>query len=105
MEIERRRLTAIQQAEKDGNWIRKMRLQAAGIPHLGDSICFLCDPIRAEPVPSDADENIESDSRDMHDIDDSEEQKSGELAGDASAQSSSPKSDRQEKELEVNASS
>ena len=96
MELERRRLTAIQQAEKDGNWIRKMRLQAAGIPHIGDSICFLCDPIRTEPAPSNANENIEneqdeSDAMGSDDTCDRDEQNSGTLTS----------ATDQERELEV----
>lgn len=101
MEFERRRLAAIQQASADGNWIKKMRLQAAGLPHLGDGICFFCDPIRTEPAPSNANENIENEQDDEsdssnNDVCDSDEQHYGMMSGAVGDQSSPTTSDEKE---------
>lgn len=48
MELERRRLSAVQKAEKEGRPIQKMRLTAAGCPYIGETICKPCDPLRME---------------------------------------------------------
>lgn len=46
MELERRRISALQKAEREGKFIKKWRLQAAGCPHVGAFICGPCDPLR-----------------------------------------------------------
>lgn len=48
MEFERRRITALQQAERDGKTIRKWMLKAAGCPYVGENLCRPCDPLRME---------------------------------------------------------
>ena len=48
MEFERRRITAIQQAEREGKIIRKWMLTAAGCPFVGENLCRPCDPLRME---------------------------------------------------------
>ena len=48
MELERRRLSEIQKAEKEGKLIQKWRLTAAGYPYIGEIICKPCDPLRKE---------------------------------------------------------
>ena len=46
MEVERRRITAIQQAERDGKIFRKWLLMVAGCPFVGEKVCRPCDPLR-----------------------------------------------------------
>lgn len=48
MELERRRISAIQQAEREGKFVKKWRLSAAGCPHVGEVICRPCDPLQLE---------------------------------------------------------
>jgi len=48
MEFERRRITALQQAEREGEIIRKWMLTAAGCPCVGENLCRPCDPLRVE---------------------------------------------------------
>eukprot|EP00571_Detonula_confervacea_P002665 CAMPEP_0172324514 /NCGR_PEP_ID=MMETSP1058-20130122/51540_1 /TAXON_ID=83371 /ORGANISM="Detonula confervacea, Strain CCMP 353" /LENGTH=441 /DNA_ID=CAMNT_0013040803 /DNA_START=104 /DNA_END=1429 /DNA_ORIENTATION=- len=48
MELERRRISALQQAEREGKFVKKWRLSAAGCPHVGEVICRPCDPLRLE---------------------------------------------------------
>ena len=48
MERERRRISALQQAEREGDTITKMKLNAAGCPFVGEVICRPCDPMRKE---------------------------------------------------------
>lgn len=48
MEVERRRISEILRAQNEGKLIRKWRLQAGGIPSLGETICRPCDPLRQE---------------------------------------------------------
>ncbi|KAL7527917.1 hypothetical protein ACHAXR_002188 [Thalassiosira sp. AJA248-18] len=45
MELERRRISALQQADREGETIKKWRLKAAGCPYGGDVICGPCDPL------------------------------------------------------------
>lgn len=48
MELQRRRLSAVQTAEREGNLIQKWRLSAAGCPYVGETICKPCDPLRTD---------------------------------------------------------
>mmetsp|Transcript_1859 Transcript_1859/g.3344 ORF Transcript_1859/g.3344 Transcript_1859/m.3344 type:complete len:516 (+) Transcript_1859:185-1732(+) len=48
MELERRRITAVRDAEREGNLVRKWRLQMGGVPFVGEKICWCCDPLRSE---------------------------------------------------------
>jgi len=48
MELERRRISAIQQADREGKLLTKWRLSAAGCPYVGEVICRSCDPLRWE---------------------------------------------------------
>jgi len=53
MELSRRRVSALQKAEREGDLITKWRLQAAGCPHVGEVICHPCDPLRLEKKEGD----------------------------------------------------
>lgn len=46
MELERRRISAIAIADREGTLIKKWRLSAAGCPYVGEVICKPCDPLR-----------------------------------------------------------
>lgn len=46
MELERRRISALQEAEREGKLITKWILRAAGCPYVGEAICRPCDPLR-----------------------------------------------------------
>lgn len=59
MEFERRRITALQQAEREGKIIRKWMLMAAGCPYVGENLCRPCDPLRVESSTKKED-NIEN---------------------------------------------
>ena len=48
MELERRRISAVLEAKRDGRWIKRWRLSAAGYPHVGEVVCRPCDPLRFE---------------------------------------------------------
>ncbi len=48
MELERRRITAVRDAEREGNLVRKWRLLVGGVPVMGDRVCWWCDPLRRE---------------------------------------------------------
>lgn len=48
MELERRRITAVRDAEREGNLMRKWRLQLGGVPFVGERVCWCCDPLRSE---------------------------------------------------------
>jgi hypothetical protein len=48
LELERRRISALQQAEREGKIIRKWMLTAAGCPYVGENLCRPCDPLRVE---------------------------------------------------------
>lgn len=45
---ERRRISAIECAERDGQVVKKWRLRAAGYPYVGELVCRPCDPLRME---------------------------------------------------------
>merc|ERR1719296_127712 len=51
--LSRRRVSALQKAEREGDLITKWRLQAAGCPHVGEVICHPCDPLRLEKKEGD----------------------------------------------------
>ena len=46
MELERRRISALKEADRTGDWVTKWRLSAAGCPYIGENICRPCDPLR-----------------------------------------------------------
>ena len=48
MELERRRISAIEKSSREGKLIRQWRLSAAGCPYVGEYICRPCDPIQWE---------------------------------------------------------
>lgn len=48
MELERRRISALEIASREGKLIRQWRLSAAGCPYVGEYICRSCDPLRSE---------------------------------------------------------
>ena len=48
MELERRRISAVQQAKREGKTIEQWRLRAAGCYPVGDVLCRPCDPLRRE---------------------------------------------------------
>lgn len=50
MELERRRIIAIQTAEREGKLITKWRLTAAGFPFLGYKLCRPCDPLGRDEI-------------------------------------------------------
>jgi hypothetical protein len=52
MDLERRRITAVETAKSEGKTIRKWRLMAAGCPHIGEVVCSPCDPLRLEDKKS-----------------------------------------------------
>jgi len=86
MELERRRITAIQQAERDKDIIRKWRLTVGGVPYLGETLCRTCDPLRAETsVTTQEGNNIEQgviseDDASVNDVDEGEGVDVGECA-------------------------
>ncbi len=48
MELERRRISAIEKSSREGKLIRQWRLSAAGCPYVGEYICRPCDPLQWE---------------------------------------------------------
>jgi len=48
MELERRRISALQQAEREGKVVRKWMLTAAGCPYVGEHLRRPFDPLRVE---------------------------------------------------------
>jgi len=60
MEFERRRITALQQAEREGKIIRKWMLKAAGCPYVGENLCRPCDPLRMESSTKNEDNHVEN---------------------------------------------
>lgn len=48
MELERKRITALEKAATEGKLIRHWRLSAAGCPYVGEYICRPCDPLQWE---------------------------------------------------------
>jgi hypothetical protein len=61
MDLERRRISALQQAQRDRKMIRKWRLAAAGCPYIGETMCRSCDPLRVEPNSNKEGKNINRD--------------------------------------------
>ena len=53
IELERRRKIALQQSEREGRFVRKWRLRAAGCPYVGEVICAPCDPLKLEESEGD----------------------------------------------------
>jgi len=48
MEIQRRRLSAIQKADSEGKYIQKFLLRAGGCHYVGEVVCKPCDPLRRD---------------------------------------------------------
>ncbi|KAL7551076.1 hypothetical protein ACHAWF_014277 [Thalassiosira exigua] len=48
MSLDYRRLSALQQAEREGRVVRKWLLRAAGCPYVGEVVCRPCDPLRQD---------------------------------------------------------
>jgi len=46
IELERRRKSALQQFEREGKFVKKWTLLAAGCPYVGEVICRPCDPLQ-----------------------------------------------------------
>ena len=50
IQLERKRINAIQQAEREGMILTKWRLAAAGCPYIGYKFCRPCDPLRHDEL-------------------------------------------------------
>ena len=48
MEIQRRRLSAIQKADSEGKYIQKFLLRAGGCQYIGEIVCKPCDPLKRD---------------------------------------------------------
>lgn len=48
MDLERRRISALEKAAREGKLIKKWRLSAASCPYAGEYICRPCDPLNFE---------------------------------------------------------
>jgi hypothetical protein len=51
MELDSRRMAAMQKAEREGKLMTKWRLSAAGCPYVGEIACLPCDPLNSDEIP------------------------------------------------------